>query len=363
MEKQLRRTMFHPGIAELVGEISSLVRMIESPEELRTTLEEHIDDVDRIRQDIINDQTAGDGVLRTVGDTLASKLFQGRTRREYVMITKCDTCATDKRRQRAATSKTKVPVPAADYLYEHEFNSALQEGRVPKGLNPERFSLGCPNCGSTVNVTSTSNMIFPETDQPVFAIAQRVKSAGRYCEKLVDTICYDLLDTDLRTARSITDKYAFAIIMNHPNGMRDEERRRMFRRQFGLTVGDGNFGDALCYAMRDFLTASFGGAVGRVQDSIRDPKRRVSPRGMVEEYKMLQFNFGLQGRTQDDFVVEGQIKTSQTYQREQDRKSAISHEAYVEVENQLRQEMFMRVPRARVAYEILMRLFASERQV
>jgi hypothetical protein len=355
MEEQLQFTLFDPRLPPFLGRIRDIARR-EKGDRLTAALEDLVisgaDELGDIRQRLIVDLRLSDYVLMDLGEALASKLIRGRTKRKYALITKCGKCSDSPRQKISESSKLRQEVDVGSYLHE----SQMADCTALPALNTAGFKDTCGRCGTPLEITSTSNLVMPVSDELLFLIAQRVKSAGRYCEKLVDLIFYDKNDSRT-TKRSIIDRYAFAVVANFPNGMNEKQFRRNFRNQFEMAIPDnGDFEDAVCYAFLDVLKGKFEVDMTRMQDNIKSPKERVK-NGRVEQYKILQFPLSYHGKR-----FEGQIKTRATYLREQDRKSAIGHETYVEKERQLRNNMFKDIPEARIVYNLLMKLFSDRKE-
>ncbi|MBI5881436.1 hypothetical protein HZB90_04865, partial [archaeon] len=171
MERDLNRTNFDPRETELITGIRSIVAETEDPEQLRLRLEERVADIDEEKAIITLNQTIGDGVLESIGNTFGLRFIRGPIRREYVLLTKCGPCADSGDRRRIEGSKRKLPVTAEKYIREAELNEALDAGMAPENLDVDKFNLSCPQCGSMVEITSTSNIMYPPETQLVSAIA------------------------------------------------------------------------------------------------------------------------------------------------------------------------------------------------
>lgn len=352
MQEQLQANVIDPRLQQLLVKIRDLARD-KKGEYLKEGLEKLVisdfDELGDVRNSIINVLIAGDYALKECGEALASKLFRGSTTRKYALITKCNQCADSPKERMREGSKLRQDVPVKDYVHESQINDLT----ILSDLKNAGFKDTCDWCEAPLEITSTSNLIVPVDDEPVFMIAQRVKSVGRYCEKLVDRIFYN--ENDLRMKkRSLLDRYAFAVLVNFPNDFNEKQFRRNFWNQFGATIPDnGLFEDAVCNAFFTLLKNEYQIDARKTQDNIKDPKKVVKD-GRVEYYKMLQFPFPYK-----EYTFEGQIKTKRTYLREQDRKSVIDHETYVEKERQLRNNMLKDIPEARIVYNLLMRLFSD----
>jgi hypothetical protein len=367
MEK-LPYTTFSQHMIDLVEDIQHLVRESTDISELSKNLEERVGDIERVQRAIIEDLRIMDPLLERLGTTLESRYIQGDTRREYFLLTKCNPCADSEDPHRQAQSKM-IQTIALDnpkdcariiaeegrepVTYIHEVD--LAEGTVMDELVRRGYKPNCEVCGSQFEITNTSNRIYPVAEEALSAIVQGVKSAGRYSAKLVDLMFYDMNDQRMKR-RSIADRFRCALIVNYPNGMKEEEFRKRFRRQFDLWLPTtGLLEDQACYAMRRLIEREgFNVAWDKMQDGIARPNRRSGPKGRVEEFKMLQFDISFYGK-----AFEIQIKNRGTYQREQDRKSLIYHETYAEKERQLREAMYDQMPEARMVRDLLQRLFST----
>ncbi|MBW2964655.1 hypothetical protein KY363_04305 [Candidatus Woesearchaeota archaeon] len=368
MEEQLLYTTFSPLIRQVVTEVKSLVQQNRgSKDKLEELLQQRFSDIDHINQAIIEELRVNDAVLEELGNALAGYLTGKEDDREYQIAAKCNSCAesSKKTRQRQAKRLVQVPLgslvsqPAVstrdepgsfegfNYIHELDFRS----GSALDFLKSRGYTPDCPVCGDSLEVITKRNVIYPADDRFVYAILQRVKSAGRYCEKLVDLIFYDSNNPDM-SKRSITDRYAFAIIVNQPSGMRDDTFRKEFQRRYGIPVPSGNIEDASCYAVYNLLQRYFRPGPRQLDDKIKHPKKRVSQTGRPELYKMLQFNLPFKGKR-----FEGQIKSKDTWLREQDRKSGLYHETWEEIERELRQDLYDRMPEMRAVYDTLYSLF------
>lgn len=369
MEDQLLQTTFDPRIPELLSVIKSITasnrrgrRGIESlQKELEELLRTDEDDIRGIRQRIQDDLMLYDYILEDLGTSIARRLIVGKARgktlwdRAYNIVTKCPKCAKSRKKKDKDNSKNRQIVPFSSYVREaHVLDGSVLDDLVAAGYNP---TCSTYRCGTPLEITNAANIIIPTKKQTVHLLAQRIKSAGRYCQKLVDVIFYDKNDPRMKK-RSLLDKYAFSLVLNLPDGAGEKEYRRMFRNAYGESLPPnskyGDFDTTLCYEVFHLLNRWFEIDAGQLQDNFREPKIRER-NGKVEEYRMLQFPLRYQGR-----IFEGQIKSADTFYREQDRKSAIGHDNYVEVEDKLRQEMFKRIPEARVVYNLLMQIFAKE---
>ncbi|MBN1544826.1 hypothetical protein JW898_05195 [Candidatus Woesearchaeota archaeon] len=369
MEEQLIQTSFDPRIPALLGAIKNVARrdkdsyhnanayLARLEQDLEGLIRDEFEDVAAIRQRIVDDLLLNDYILEDLGTTLARRLIHGKGRqtgnwvRQYNVITKCPACANSNRDRIRESSKGVQAVPVDSYVRE----AHLQDGTSLHYLCEAGFVPVCAQkkCGTLLEITNASNLIIPKEQQIVHFIAHRVKSAGRYCQKLVDLIFYDKDDPSMRK-RSILDRYAFALVLNTPNGISEKKYRRMFKEHYGTALPfNMPIEDAVCYAMLQILAREFETDSSRLQNNIARPKMRERE-GRIESYKMLQFPLNYHGK-----VFEGQIKTLDTFMREQDRKSAIGHVNYVEVEEGLRQEMFKRMPEARVVYNVLMKIFGN----
>ncbi|MBW2971851.1 hypothetical protein KY359_02335, partial [Candidatus Woesearchaeota archaeon] len=329
-------------------------------DDLKANLEHRLMDVEEIGSAMIEDMTVGGGVLQVFGDNLQKFAFDAFTRK-YEVIAKCTRPGCE------GQLKHILPFDADRYIQEIPFKEAwyapAEPGHplvVPDGINPKGYGRDCSICGSPLDATSAMNIMYLSGEGPVYAVILRVKSAGRYVDKLVDLLFYDPDDPDMKR-RSISDKYAFTIVLNHPNGYSNSEFKRVFRERFGTSLkpkhGFG-IGDMACYAVYDLLAAHFGNpkkprVVRNLQDDIKNPQPRVGPNG-IELYKRLQFNLHY-----DKMVFEGQIKTLDIWLNEIGRTSAMSHWTWEETERELRDKMYMRKPEALVVKDIIKRIFPA----
>jgi len=317
----------------LLGEIRQLVTQ-KKGNELRQSLDHLLEgvheEIERKRTSIIQDTMLHDYMLEDLTETLARKLLPGEKKYRYVVVTKCPSCTSSNDQKRHDQAKIVQEIPVMKYIHEVD---AIEDLNM-NALDPNRFQPRCPACGDGYVITSSRNLIMPAKQGSVYAITARVKSAGRYCQKLVDIIFFDKDNPRMRK-RSIADRFAWTAILD-TSGYKSEAEQ-----------------DALCYKMRDKLKSeNFLIDEKLMQDNIKDPIRRLSRKRRPETYKMLQFPLKYHGET-----FEGQIKTLDTHLREQDRKSAIWHDNYVEIEEQLRQDMFREIPEAKMVYDILMKMF------
>lgn len=368
MEEQLLYTTFNPVIRQAVTEIKSLVQQNRgSAQRLEQTLEERFSDITHVNEAIIEELRLNDLILEELGNALAGYLTGKEDDRQYQVVAKCSSCAESPRKSRQGQAKkffqiplgsitgktaknaaeTECPYEKARYIHELDFRS----GAAIEFLKSRGYTPDCPVCGDTLEVITKRNVIYPSDDRFVHAVLLRVKSAGRYCEKLVDLIFYNPQDP-LMSKRSITDRYAFAIIANQPAGMREDIFCREFEKRYGIQMPPGHIDDACCYALHRLLQRRFKPGPLQLDDKIRQPKKRISHTGRPALYKMLQFNLPLRGK-----MFEGQIKTKDTWLREQDRKSGISHEGWEEIEKELRQDLYSRMPEMQVVYNKLYSLF------
>ncbi|MBU2561402.1 MAG: hypothetical protein KKD17_03825 [Nanoarchaeota archaeon] len=327
--------------------------------DLRNNLEVHIIDIDEIRAAIVEDLRISDTVLETLGEALLSRYAKDPVQRKYEVITKCtkEGCPGQTKHIQSITVHPIGTENRAGYAHEIPFKEAWLKRMPLEGLDPKYYTQDCPQCGSPLDATAAMNGAYPEKGGAVYAIVTRVKSAGRYVDKLVDLLFYDENDPNMRK-RSITDKYAFTIVLGYPNGMSEKEFRRVFRSQFDMVLEpNGDVGDLACYAVLERLKRQFNkprvsNAIMHLQDDISHPQRRVGKYGRIEYYKRLQFNLDYHNKR-----FEGQIKTRDIWLKERDRTSALSHWTWEETEKQLREAMYMRMPEALVVRNMLKRIF------
>jgi hypothetical protein len=347
MEKQLLYTTFSPDIREMLSELRHIVSENKgSPNKLRKNLEAKFDKIDKIRFAIIEDMKVTDSILRNLRDALVSRYAASEVDQEYVMITECGTCAKSKKKRQKERSKRMQAVPVTEYIHESWRGSLLEE------FKKRGFIANCPTCESPLEIKTALNMAYPSAEEIIYAITARVKSAGRYVHKLVDLIIYDKNDPRMRK-RSITDRHAFKLVVNHPSTLAEKPFRRLFKRQFGIALPqNGNFEDIICYTLLDMLGKDFKPGPEKIQNNIKAPIPREAPNGRIEHYKMLQFDFMHLG-----IMLEGQIKTKGTFLSEHDRMSAISHMLYEQVEEGLREGMYMKMPEAQQVYYFLRKLY------
>lgn len=379
MEKQLLYTTFGPELRETLSSIRSLVQgtlrddSLSSDERvvlLKGGLESRIKDIDDLKKAIINDMRINDGILQKLGEMLASRYIRGHHVRTYEVTSECPSCAESDSHERHCEQRQEIPVK----YYVNELD--LRRGDVMDMLLRNGFKPNCPICGTELDITSASNCIHPAKEEVLSVLKTRVKSAGRYCHKLVDLIFYD--ETDPRwEKRSITDKYAFSLVLNIGSETDERSFRRMFRDQIRQSIPKDcsdrefrnffryrmqmelprmcDFEDLACYSMLRKLKTDYPQCPERAQDNLKEPKERKGAQGRIELYKMLQFNFNMHGKK-----FECQIKTADTHRRELDRDSATCHFTYRTIEKYLRQDMYMKIPEAGAVYNFLYRLFRKE---
>jgi hypothetical protein len=358
--------MFDKRIPSLVGKITKLAQE-RSGDEFKEGLAELLGDASYIRETreiVARDLLVPDLMLEHLGTTLAKTFIRGKINRTYVMISKCPSCADSGKKTRVRTSKRRQEKKVKKYICEADF----QEGNVLDELAKAGFDLDCPACGDGLEVTNASNIIYPVKAQGIYAIAHRVKSPGRYCDKLVDRIFYDKKNPDMRK-RSLFDKYAFNVIVNYPNDMPGNSFENRFKEQLGSALSHNcdlkrynikktaDLGDVACYALFELLRKKFRADPNVLQDNIRLPLRRTRKdgSGRVELYKMLQFDLDYRRIT-----FEGRIMTRDTYEREMDRKSALYHENYVEIEARRRKAtLFDKKPEAKIVRDALIDIFSN----
>ena len=367
MEKELAQTIFDTRIPKLVGRISKLATQ-NSGDELKSELVALLGDetyVQETREAISRDLLVHDLILQHLGTTLAKRLMGTDTERAYSMIVKCPSCADSGTKRPVQESKRVQEKMVKEYICEADF----QEGSVLDDLVKSGFSFECQHCGDALKVTNTSNIIYPQKEGPVHSIVQRVKSAGRYCDKLVDRIYYDKNNPKMKK-RSLFDRYAFTVVVNHPNKMRGNRFEAGLKKKLGMSFKDchhlkrfykvkssADIGDLACYAIFEFFRREFGVDPDALQDNIRFPRRRTRKdcSGIVELYKVLQFEMCYQG-----VAFEARIITRDTYERQMDRKSALHHDNYSEIETRRRQEtLYDRIPEAEIVRNALLQIFSN----
>jgi hypothetical protein len=337
MENELSRTMFDPRIPQILSGIKQCARTY-TGEELKKRLDDLLlserEDIEEIKSRIIEDTMLQDYMLEDLTGIIAGKLIRGEKRNQYIIVTKCKPCSDSGNDERVKKSKIVQHIPTRKYIHEVGcFDDLMQNAIEPAG-----FIKNCVTCGNEYEATNSRNLIMPANKQEIYAIAARVKSAGRYCQKLVDVIFYSK-DNPKMKKRSILDRYAFACVKDAPEGVSEEEN------------------DKQCYGILERMRMdNLLIDMKLLQDNIRDPIRRLSQNRKPEMYKMLQFPLKYHGK-----MFEGQIKTKNTFLREQDRKSAIWHDNYVEIEEQLRQDMFREMPEAKIVYDTLIKMFTHNR--
>jgi hypothetical protein len=354
-------------------------------EDLKSTIGMYMGDARKVRAAIAEDLMKSDNYLKELGLALAGTCFAGPTRRKYVVITKCFECADSNKKRLREDSKRRqlldVKQKAEDnrqpvfdekgravyeYIHELDFDAAIEVGMDHPELEQEKLILTCPTCESPMKILNKSNVIYPANEEVIHAIVQRVKSAGRYCQKLVDLIFYDKADP-LMEERSISDRYASAVIVNYPVSLTDsafvksfngqfekfmsKQFDRFFKRNYGYDPRTLLLEDRTCYKLHNAFRHKFE-LIGSLDDKIKEPKTRKSKKRRNETFKMLQFDVLFGGMR-----FETQIKTLGMYLRELDRKSLVSHEYYEQIEADMRENMFMRAPETKAVYDLLRQMF------
>lgn len=386
MEKQLFYTTFSPEVRETLASVRSLVQGVMrdvsiKPDEgiriLKGGLESRLGDIGKLREALLDDMRINDGILQKLGQMLASRYIRGHQVRTYEVSSECPVCEESDLHDNHHDNRQEVPVE----YYVNELD--LRRGEVMDMLLRHGFKPDCPQCGSSLDITSAGNLIYPASNptsndipSTLEFIKTRVKSAGRYCHKLIDLIFYD--ETDPRwEKRSITDKYAFSLVLNAgpetdeptfrdsfieqmghrlPEDCSEREFRNFFRYRLDMELPVRcDFDDLVCYAMLKRLKTDYPECIGLVQDGIKEPKERKNSEGRIELYKMLQFDFNIHGKR-----FECQIKSKDMHRRELDRDSATCHFTYRKVEEYLRRDMYMQMPEAGEVYNFLFRLFHKE---
>jgi len=407
MYGQIKRTIFNPKLHILIDEIRGTVKdymvrdeqerrkpenLANLREELELIVETSFDDIEDLRGAIEQELRFNDYALKDLTGSLADHLIRDTYNREYNLITKCPSCSTNGTRSKER-AKSRQVVRVDDYVFEAD----VVDGSFIPDLVAKGFVDTCKRgkCQDTpLEIVNAANVVLPDDDHVIHLISSRVKTTGRYCHKLVDRILYEMSDElgwkdpeDVQNSRlaegeeeiivgskrSIVDRFAFSIIVDYPNGWTESEFRKRYKRVYGATLPTGRgitamkrmfsqkyginmprvmtFEDLVCYNLLEQVSQKFQVYMGRLDDRIQRPKVRMT-KGVREEFKMLQFPLHFKG-----MAFEGQIKLRSVYEREQNRKSAFSHDNYVEIDNKLRKAFFKEVPEARVLYEVLMGVF------
>jgi hypothetical protein len=384
--RDLEGVIINPELRDVVLTIRSAVQTYTQEDELRNALENLIE-IPRARFLFFGHITARDYSLRRMGKLFASRYITKDVTTEYEVIGKCHSCNTKREAKGDVGEKIRQIIsvdalPAIPNSIEdtYVFEVAFRTGVISSAFEEKGFNPHCPECDDVLAFTSSRHIIRPITKQPIHALALRVKSGGRLADKLLDWVLYDRNAEQRTEKRSLKDVFAFSFILEspalsygnifdvqQPSQVWNEKKRLKFledvyRKQFFRTYGtelpaDKKYEDAACYELLQMLTRDYNQNDLRLQDNISSPLMRKHPRhGRVEPFKMLQLNF-VMGKER----FEGQIKTRETYEREQDRRSAISHLNRVEVSDQLMKARLDNDPRAKVVYSILRELFSEDK--
>lgn len=389
-EEDLEGIILNPELRDVVLTIRSAVQTYTREGELRRALEDMID-IHKTRLLFFSDITTRDYSLRRIGKLFMLKYMRGEFTTDYEIIGKCPSCNTKRTKKgekeeklRQTVSVDNMPNIPGCIEDNYVFEVAFRAGNIRRVFEAEGFNSHCPECDDVLDFTSTKHIIRPRIAQPIHTLILRVKSGGRLADKLLDWVLYEKKDKSGEEKkpekRSLKDVFAFSFILEspalpsgdifggkQPNKAWTDERKLKFlediyRKQFFRTYGielpaDKRYEDAACYELLHMLERDYSQSDLRLQDNISAPLRREHPRhGRVELFKMLQLNF-VMGKER----FEGQIKTRETYEREQDRRSAISHHYRTEVADQLIKARIENEPKAKVVYFILRDLFSEDK--